>query len=115
MSIPKSVMNELFGEAFGQVFGEDDQPAKRNRRRRSTASEMDAWRDALMKITEEIKPATVRQVFINAYSVTLSRKPSRATNAWPLPWLNFGSQAACLTSGWPTQPDGSGGRDPTTH
>lgn len=33
------------------------------RRYRSTASEMDAWRDTLMQITEEIKPATVRQVF----------------------------------------------------
>ncbi len=32
-------------------------------RKRSTAIEMDEWRGSLMAITEEIKPATVRQVF----------------------------------------------------
>lgn len=32
-------------------------------RKRSTTAEIDAWRDALIQITQEIKPATVRQVF----------------------------------------------------
>lgn len=63
MSIPKQILHDTFGIVFADIFGSDPPSQKPKGRKRSTASEMDAWRDALMQITDEIKPATVRQVF----------------------------------------------------
>lgn len=65
MSIPKQILDGVFGSIFDDIFGSDqaELAPKAMGRKRSTAAEMDAWRDVLMQITNEIKPATVRQVF----------------------------------------------------
>lgn len=73
---------------------------KAARKQRSTAAEMEAWRESLHAIVEELRPATVRQVFYqctvrglvekteNAYKrVAQTLADMRKAGAMPYEWL----------------------------